>query len=80
MFLIFLHFMEAATSICSLKKVFTTYGQKTLEFFQWLWLLTITHFIVEQLFAKHPFLKNTSAWLLLTSKFYSEFDSIVLLP
>ena len=29
-----LHFEEAATSICSLKKVFTTCGQKTLEFFQ----------------------------------------------
>ena len=74
MFLMFLHFTEPATRICSLKKVFTTCGQKTLEFFQWLWLLTIINFITEQLFVKHPFLKNTSAWPLLTSKFYSEFD------
>ena len=64
MFLMFLHFTEVATSIFLLKKVFTTCVQKTIEFFQWLF------------FVKHPFLKNTSAWLLLTLKFYSEFDSM----
>ena len=74
MFLMFLHFTEAATRSCSLKKVFTTCGQKTLECFQWLWLLTIINFITEQPFVKHPFLKNTSPWPLLTSKFYYEFD------
>ena len=72
MFLMFLHFMEAATSICLLKKVFTTRRQKALDFFQWLWLLIIINFIIEQLFAEHRFLKNTYAWLHLTSKFYSE--------
>ena len=71
-----LHFTEAATSICTLKKVFTTCGQKTLEFFQWLWHLTIINFIIGQLFGKHGFLKNICAWLLLTSKFFSEFDSM----
>ena len=75
MFLMFLHFMEAATSIWSLKKFFTT-CQKTLEFFQWVWILTIINSFIEQYFAKHPFLKSTSEWLLLTSKFYSEFDSM----
>ena len=68
---------EAATTIYSLKKLFTTCGQKTLEFFQWLWLLSMINFIIAQLFAKHRFLKNISAWLLLTSKFFSEFDSIM---
>ena len=68
MFLMFLHFTEAATSICLLKKVFTTRRQKALDFFQWLWLLIIINFIIEQLFAEH-------AWLLLTSRLYSEFDS-----
>ena len=67
-----LNLTEAVTSFCSLKKVFTTCGQKTLEFFQWLWLLTIINFIIAQLFAKHRFLKNISAWLLLTSKFFCE--------
>ena len=76
MFLMFLHFTEAATRSCSLKKVFTTCGQKTLECFQWLWLLTIINFITEQPFVKHPFLKNTSPWPLLTSKFHYEFDFI----
>ena len=75
MFLMFLHFMEAATSICLLKKVFTTRRQKALDFFQRPWLLTIINFIDEQLFAEHRFLKNTSAWLLLTSKFHIELDS-----
>ena len=75
MLLMFLHFMEAATSICSLKKVFTT-CRKTLEFFQWVCLLTIINFIIEQRSAKHPLLKNTSAWLLLTSKFYPESGSM----
>ena len=37
--------MEAATSICLLKKVFTTRRQETLEFFQWLWLLILINFI-----------------------------------
>ena len=69
-------FTQAATSISSLKKVFTTCGQKNHEFFQWLWLLTIINFIMGQLFAKHQFLKKISAWLLPTSKFFSEFDSI----
>ena len=76
MFLMFLHFTEAATRSCSLKKVFTTCGQKTLECFQWLWLLTIINFITEQPFVKHPFLKSTSPWPLLTSKFHYEFDFI----
>ena len=75
MFLMFLHFTEAATSICLLKKVFTTRRQKALDFFQRPWLLIIINFIDEQLFAEHRFLKNTYAWLLLTSKFYSELDS-----
>ena len=75
MFLMFLHFTKAATSICLLKKVFTTRLQKTLDFFQWLWLLIIINFIIQQLLAEHWFLKNTYAWLLLTAKFYSEFDS-----
>ena len=75
MFLMFLHFTEAATSICLLKKVFTTRHQKALDFFQRPWLLIIINFIDEQLFAEHRFLKNTYAWLLLTSKFYSELDS-----
>ena len=59
------------------KKVFITCCQKTFEFFQWLWLLIIISFIIEQLFAEHQrtLLKNTYAWLLLTSKFYSEIDS-----
>ena len=69
MFLMFLHFTEAATRSCSLKKVFTTCGQKTLECFRWLWLLTIINFITEQPFVKHPFLKYTSPCPLLTSKF-----------
>ena len=75
MFLMFLHFTEAATSICLLKKVFTTRRQKALDFFQRPWLLIIINFIDEQLFAEHRFLKNTYAWLLLTSKFYSQLDS-----
>ena len=70
MFLLFLHFTEATVSICSLKKVFTTCGQKTLHFFQWLWLLTIINFIIEQLFEEHFWM------LLITSKFYSEIDSM----
>ena len=56
--------------------MFTTCGQKNLEFFQWLWLLTIINFIITQLLANHLFLKNISAWLLLTSKFFSEFNSM----
>ena len=36
----------------------------------------IANFIIAQPFAKHRFLKNTSAWLLPTSKFFSEFDSM----
>ena len=70
-----LHFTEAATSICSLKKVLTTCDQKPLSF-KWLCLLTIINFIIAQLFAKHRFLKNTYLWLLLTSKSFSEFDSM----
>ena len=69
MFLLFLHVTEAATSICSLENVLITCIKKTLPFFQWLWLLNIINFIIKQRFAKHPFLKNTSAWLLLKSKF-----------
>ena len=65
MFSMFLHFTEAATSICLLKKVFTTRRQKALDFFQRPWLLIIINFIDEQLFAEHRFLKNTFAWLLL---------------
>ena len=57
--------------------MFTTCSQKNLEFFQWLWLLTIINFIIAQLFAKHRFLKNISAWLLVTSNFFSKYDSIV---
>ena len=75
MSLMFLHFTKAATSICLLKRVFTTLPQKTLDFFQWIWLLIIINFIIEQTFAGHRLLKNTYTWLLLTSKFYSEFDS-----
>ena len=71
MLLLFLHFTEAASCICSLKKVINTCVQKTLPFFQWLRLLNIIKFIIKQLFAKNPFLKNTSAWLLLKSKFCS---------
>ena len=56
--------------------MFTTCGQKTLDFFQWLWLLAIINFIIPQLFAKHWFLKNISEWMLLTSKFFSEFYSM----
>ena len=56
--------------------MFTTCDLKTVEFFQWPWRLTIINFIILQLFAKHRFEKNTSAWLLLTSKFFSEFDSM----
>ena len=44
--------------------------------FQWLWLLTIVKFIITQPFAKHRFLKKISAWLLLTSKFFSQFNSM----
>ena len=56
--------------------MFTTCDLKSVEFFQWPWPLTIINFIIVQLFAKHRFEKNTSAWLLLTSKFFSEFDSM----
>ena len=54
----------------------TTCCQKTLEFFQWLWLLTIINFIIAQLFAENRFLQNISARLVLTSKFFFEFDSM----
>ena len=74
-FSMFLQFTEAATSICLLKKVFTTRRQKTLELFQWFWLLIIINFIIEQLYAEHRFFKYTYAWLLLTPKLYSEFHS-----
>ena len=50
-----LHFTKEATSICSLKKVLTTCGQKPLEFSQWLWLLTIINFIIAQPFANTDF-------------------------
>ena len=53
----------------------TTCDQKPLSF-KWLCLLTIINFIMAQLFAKHRFLKNTYLWLLLTSKSFSEFDSM----
>ena len=58
------YFTEAATRICS---------------FQWLWLLTMVNFIIAQPFPKHRFLKNISAWLLLTSKFFFELNSEILL-
>ena len=80
MLLNFLHFTEAAISICSVKKVFTTCSQKNLEFSQWLWLLTIINFIITQLFTKHQFLKNISAWLFLTSKFFSEWIGFMFWP
>ena len=40
--------------------------------------LTFDHnnVIRAQPFAKHRFLKNTSAWVLLASKFFSEVDSM----
>ena len=62
--------------IKGLKKVFTTCCQKTLEFSQWLLLLTIINFIIAQFFAEHRFLKSISARLVLTSKFFFEFDSM----
>ena len=69
-----MHFTEAATSICSLKKVLTTCGQTNPWVFTMIWLLTINNFIIAQLLPKYWFLKNTSTRMLLTPKFFSEFD------
>ena len=53
MFLLFLYFMEEATSICSLKKVFTTCGQKN----PWVFSMTLT-FDHNQLFPQHRFFEE----------------------
>ena len=53
MFSMFLHFTEGATSISLLKKVFTTRRQNTLDFFQWLWLLTLTVFCWTPIFEEY---------------------------
>ena len=59
---------------CSLKKVLTIchlWSENSLVFSI---TLILTNFTIKKLFTEHRFLKNTSAWLLLKSKFYSEFD------
>ena len=71
-------FTEAATKSCSLKKVFTIcplWSKNPLVFSMTL-ILTMNILTIEELFAEHRFLKNTSAWLLLRSKFYSEYYSM----
>ena len=71
--------MVASTRNCYLKKVFTHHLVKKLFIFLTNINFTINNLIIEKLFAEKRFLKKTSTWLLLRSKFYSEFDSMICL-
>ena len=64
-------------SVRYLRKVFTHHlWSKNPLVFSITLILTINNLVIEELFAENRFLKNTSTWLLLRSKFYSEFDSM----
>ena len=63
-----------------LRKAFTHHlppvVKKNTLFFSRTLILTINNLVIKELVAENRFLKNTSTWLLLRSKFYSEFDSM----